>query len=134
MSQSILIVDDFASVRLYHSVFLTRKGYHCVAAADGAAALAQLETQAVDLILLDLVMPKMNGGEFIRRVRALPRFAAVPILVITSDASPADVERRVGAGVTALRKPVSPVALLEKVQQLIPAAATASTPPHVVAG
>ena len=136
MDPSILIVDDFASVRLYHSAFLTRQGYDCVAVDDGAEGLALLRTQPVDLILLDLVMPKMNGSEFIRQVRAEPRLAAIPILVITSTAPPADIARREGQGVTVLRKPVTPAALLEKVRQLIPPAARRgpSNASHAVAG
>jgi CheY-like chemotaxis protein len=63
--KTILIVDDYEVVRLYHSMFLSQKGYRCIPASDGKEALALLKQQRVDLVLLDLVMPNMSGQEVI---------------------------------------------------------------------
>ncbi|MBI5380636.1 MAG: response regulator [Opitutae bacterium] len=118
--KTILVVDDFASVRLYHTSFLKQKGYACIDACDGAEALAKLPLQPVDLILLDLVMPKMNGGEFLARLRAMPDYAHTPILAITSEAlKERTKEYQQTFGIEALLKPVRPDELLRKVQQFL---------------
>ena len=121
MKQNILIIDDFASVRLYHMSYLSRKGYYCIGASSGSDALAQLEMHLVDLVLLDMVMPEMSGEDFIARLDADPRFAHLPVLVITSEAS---VAQAAFAGsrrpLQVLAKPVRPAALLLCVQQLLP--------------
>lgn len=132
MSQTILIVDDFASVRLYHTSFLARKGYTCLGAASGAEALALLAQQRVDLILLDLLMPGMTGADFLAKVDEIPGCAQVPVLVITSEERLArDAFRRVRRSLGVLEKPVLPSDLLQRVQQLLPAAAPAAAPAPV---
>lgn len=120
MAQTILIIDDFASVRLYHMSFLTRKGYQCIAASDGAEALARLQENPVDLILLDMVMPGMDGEAFIRTLDRETGHRRIPILAITSEASQARAlvgitQRPVGV----LAKPVMPATLLASVQQYL---------------
>lgn len=119
--KTILVVDDFASVRLYHTTFLKQKGYECVAVADGAEALRVLQQRPIDLVLLDMMMPTMDGIEFLARVRSMPGFASLPILAITSEAQKADtLESQARYGFHVLLKPVLPAALLEQVQRLLP--------------
>ena len=119
--KTILVVDDFASVRLYHTTFLKQKGYECVAVADGAEALRVLQQRPIDLVLLDMMMPTMDGLEFLTRVRSMPGFADLPILAITSEAQKADtLESQARYGFHVLLKPVLPAALLEQVQRLLP--------------
>ena len=119
--KTILVVDDFASVRLYHTTFLKQKGYECVAAADGAEALDALQEQPIDLVLLDMVMPNMDGGEFLARVRSQPAYASLPILAITSEAKKTDtLACQEKYQIHILLKPVLPAALLDRVQQLLP--------------
>ncbi|MBP8962284.1 MAG: response regulator [Opitutaceae bacterium] len=119
--KTILVVDDFASVRLYHTTFLKQKGYDCVAVSDGAEALRVLQQRPIDLVLLDMVMPTMDGIEFLARVRSMPGFASLPILAITSEAQKADtLESQARYGFHVLLKPVLPAALLEQVQRLLP--------------
>jgi CheY-like chemotaxis protein len=120
MSQTVLIVDDFSSVRLYHSGFLTRKGYVCLGARDGAEALDILSRQPVDLVLLDMVMPNVDGDEFARRLSTHPEFSALPLLVITSEGPHAqEVFAQGGRPVGVLTKPVMPDVLLQHVKQLL---------------
>ena len=127
MNPNILIIDDFASVRLYHTSFLKRKGYHCVGAASGAEALELLRTQAFDLVLLDMVMPEMTGDAFVACLDADPRLAGLPVLVITSEEALA-LEAFKGARrpLGILAKPVLPAALLQCVQKFLPTAVAAS--------
>ncbi len=117
---TILVVDDFASVRFYHESLLKQAGYQTLAARDGAEALAALEKHPVELIMLDLLMPNMNGREFMQRVRALPKHAAIPILLITSEAGPdfaAEVKEMKHCAL--LNKPILPKALIETVRALL---------------
>lgn len=119
--KTILVVDDFASVRLYHTTFLKQKCYECVAVADGAEALRVLQQRPIDLVLLDMMMPTMDGLEFLTRVRSMPGFADLPILAITSEAQKAEtIASQQHYGFHVLLKPVLPAALLEQVQRLLP--------------
>jgi two-component system chemotaxis response regulator CheY len=121
MNPTVLVVDDMASVRLCHISLLRRKGYLCIAACDGVEALEKLRTQVVNLVLLDLMMPNLDGDAFIAQVRAMPSLAALPILVVTSEASPDWIKRHSGpGGVSVLSKPLTPADLLRGVQLLMP--------------
>ena len=121
MSQTILIIDDFASVRLYHSSFLARKGYHCLGAGSGAEALDLIRQQPVDLIVLDLLMPRMDGAAFVAHLDALPHLASLPVLVVTSEPQRAiEAFRLSSRPLSVLAKPVLPTELLQRVQRLLP--------------
>jgi two-component system, chemotaxis family, chemotaxis protein CheY len=121
--KTILVVDDFASVRFYHQSLLKQAGYTTLAARDGNEAIALLEQHPVDLVMLDMIMPNMNGNEFMQRVRSNPRFAKLPVLIISTEAQPElDSAAHAGAGfgvLLKLHKPILPDALLEEVRRLI---------------
>lgn len=120
--KTILIVDDFASVRFYHATFLKQRGYECLTASDGAAALKLLDENTVDLVLLDMVMPGMNGLQFVEKVRSLPRGAELPIIAITSETALRDNELlRERKNLRFLAKPVLPAPLYEEVRRLLQA-------------
>lgn len=120
--KTILVVDDYEIVRLYHSMFLSQKGYRCVPASDGKEALAALRQQHVDLVLLDLVMPNMGGAELIRHIRATPELAHLPILAITSEAKRAEEQfPRDARLLRFLLKPVMPDTLITQVRELLAA-------------
>jgi len=120
--KTILVVDDFASVRFFHQSLLKQAGFATVAAPDGVEALAVLEKRPIDLIVLDLLMPKMNGAEFIQRLRANSRFASLPILVITSEAQNEQAKKLQGTPfIGVMAKPILPEALIREVRRLLPA-------------
>ena len=89
----ILIVDDEAPMRFLLSKQLERAGLDVATAADGAAALATAVECAYDAIVLDLVMPGMDGFEVCRRLKADPRTAAVPVIFLSASSS-GDYRRR----------------------------------------
>lgn len=89
----ILIVDDEAPMRFLLSKQLERAGFDVATAADGAAALATAVECAYDAIVLDLVMPGMDGFEVCRRLKADPRTAAVPVIFLSASSS-GDYRRR----------------------------------------
>jgi two-component system cell cycle response regulator len=99
MSRRVLVVDD--DPRLLHIVamYLGIEGYDVAVAADGAAGLTEIEKQTPDLIILDIMMPGIDGIETCRRIRADPATAEVPILMFSALSGDDDVERarQVGA-------------------------------------
>ena len=118
--KTVLVVDDYASVRYYHVTLLRNAGYAPLAAPGGIEALAVLEKQTVDLVMLDLVMPTMDGREVVRRVRALPRYRTLPILVITSESEQGDLTNiKADPACRVMAKPIMPLALLQEVQRCI---------------
>ena len=97
-SRTVLIVDDSQSVRGVLEAALTDAGATTWLAEDGEAAVTLLETRVPDLILLDLVMPRLNGWGVIERLRQTPRLARIPVILETSaeDYSAFDRARRDG--------------------------------------
>jgi len=119
-AKSVLIVDDFASVRFYHANLLRQAGYRCFDARDGFEAFEKLRLQRIDLILLDLIMPKMSGEEFIKRIRTMPDFATIPLLVITSESVEEKIRQLAETGRMGFAiKPLVPGVLLESVHKLL---------------
>lgn len=127
----ILIVDDDRALRTALAGVLSEAGYPVEQAADGDAALATLAAGGVDLMLLDVMLPGMNGLEVLARVRALD--PAPRVVMMTADDTPETLLRAVrGQAYQYLRKPFAPTAILEVVQDVLSAPATATLPIEVV--
>jgi len=116
----ILIVDDVpANVHILQSR-LAANGYDIVTATDGEAALAAVKETPPDLILLDVMMPKMDGFEVCRRLRADPSLPFIPIIMVTAKADPKDVVAGLEAGGDEyLTKPVDQPALVARVKSML---------------
>jgi CheY-like chemotaxis protein len=83
-------------------------------------ALAILREHAISVLITDINLPSMDGLELIRRVRAEPRWATLPIIVTSADADPATHERALRLGANAFfTKPYSPLAIRHKIEELI---------------
>ena len=104
----LLIVDDDRTLVDLLSQIVTIMGHTPVGAYDGLQALDLVEAQPFDLMLLDLMMPALDGFEPLRRLRSTPKGRDLPVVVVTAMSDP-DVDRRVAAagGNAYLRKPVS---------------------------
>lgn len=87
MSKTILAIDDSPSVRQMVALTLTSAGYDVVEACDGADGYSKATTSRIDAVLTDLNMPGMNGLEFIRKYRAHPSSAGVPIVFLTTESN-----------------------------------------------
>ncbi len=117
---SILLAEDNEINILAIGDYLHDKGHHLLIARNGQEALSLAEEARPDLILTDIQMPVMDGLELIRRLRAHPDFAAVPIIALTALAMPGDRERCLAAGANEyMTKPVSLKELTETIQRLI---------------
>ena len=98
----ILIIEDTPIVREPLARLLKDEGFQVIAAADGADALVQLETQLVDLILLDVLMPHMNGLVFLERVRAHEKLRDIPVIAVTGVADSGNLARLRQLGVRSI--------------------------------
>lgn len=93
MSKTILAIDDSPSIRQMVALTLTSAGYDVVEAGDGADGYAKAIGNRIDAVLTDLNMPVMNGLDFIRKYRAHPSSAGVPIVFLTTE-SDEDLKRQ----------------------------------------
>jgi len=96
---SILIIDDEAACRNPLARLLQIEGYEITQAADGLEALQRMEERRHDLLLLDLLMPRMDGVTFLERLRADPRFASTPVFLITANHDPRMLNRAKELGI-----------------------------------
>ena len=112
----ILVVDDSVDNLLLIKTILETEGYIVDVADTGILALAKVRAKPPDLILLDLMMPDMDGFEVTRRLRQNEQFSSVPILIVTADRT-VEEEQGIEIGVNGfIRKPVVFDELLEKVE------------------
>ncbi len=100
MAKRILLVDDERDLVFYTKLFLEEQGYEVLTAYDGAQALEVLEEERPDLIILDVVMPRVSGWDVMRELREDPEKADIPILMLTARAEDADKARGWELGVT----------------------------------
>jgi chemosensory pili system protein ChpA (sensor histidine kinase/response regulator) len=115
----VLVVDDALSVRRSMEQLLEDAGYEVATAADGFLALEAVRTQEPAIVLTDLEMPNLNGLELTKRLRELPQFMGLPIVMITSRASDKHRQMAEESGVDLyLTKPYTDAALIEHVKRL----------------
>jgi adenylate cyclase len=116
----ILVVDDMPANVHILQLRLAAQGYEVLTATDGEQALATAREALPDLILLDVMMPKVDGLEVCRRLRADPSFPFTPIIMVTAKADPKDVVAGLEAGGDEyLTKPVDQVALVARVKSML---------------
>ncbi len=115
-----MTVDDSASLRQMVSFVLRSGGYEVVEAVDGADALSKLKGQDLHLVLSDINMPKMDGLEFTRQLRAMPDYKFVPIVLLTTESHADKKQQGKAAGATAwIVKPFTPDQLLAVVKKVM---------------
>jgi two-component system chemotaxis response regulator CheY len=117
---TIMVVDDSVTIRQVASLSLREGGYEVIEAVDGRDALDKLRTRRVDLLLTDLYMPRMNGIELAKEVRASVVNRFTPILVLTTESKDALKTEGKAAGVTGwFVKPFEPGQLLKVIRKLL---------------
>ena len=116
----VCIEDDPQIIELVRTI-LGRKGYQVIGAAGGQEGLTLVQVQRPDLILLDLMMPDLDGWEVYRRLKEDPLLAPVPVMVVTARAQ--DIDRVLGLHVAHvddyLTKPFTPKQLTDSVERIL---------------
>ena len=116
----VMIVDDDALIRRALTIYLGNRGYEVVGAVNGDDCLDKLSIDVPDIILLDVMMPGMDGRETCRRIR---EFSEVPIILLTARAEESDRELGIAAGANGyITKPVSLKEVEARVRALLSAA------------
>ncbi len=118
--KTILTVDDSPSIRQMLAYVLSSNGYNVVEAADGELGLEAARQTAADLVITDHNMPKMDGIALIKALRALPGYQKVPIMMLTTESSPALKQLGREAGASGwMVKPFDPDKLLLMVNKAL---------------
>jgi DNA-binding response OmpR family regulator len=116
----VLVADDDVDIRELVTYRLTRAGYDVISASDGQEALELAVSRAPDLCVLDVMMPKLDGLELTRMLRAQEATARTPVILLTARSQEIDVERGFDAGADDyLRKPFSPDELGARVRAVL---------------
>jgi two-component system, chemotaxis family, chemotaxis protein CheY len=120
MALRVLAVDDSPTILNMLGMMLRQQGYETLAASDGLEALKKLESQSVDLVITDVNMPNMDGFALITAMRASPAWRGIPIIVLTTEAAPQDLQTGLRRGADLyVTKPVKPADLLAMVRSLL---------------
>ncbi len=136
MVQSILVVDDDPDTLTLIGLTLQRRGFEVLKAQSGAQALNMLTHDTPDLIILDVMMPQMDGYEVCREIKADPRMARLPVVMLTAKAQTASQIEGFRAGaIDYITKPVHPQDLIARIQAVLEKAqaAPAAHGAHVIA-
>ena len=124
MSTRVLIVDDEPIIVISLEFLLKREGYTVTVARDGEAGLAAIRDQHPDLVVLDVMMPKLDGFAVLQAVRADPQLAATRILMLSAKGREAEQHKGLELGADAyMTKPFSTHELIAKVRELLTPAA-----------
>ena len=120
MAKKILIADDEQNIVISIEFLLRREGFEVVVAGDGEAALAAARAEKPDLVLLDVMMPKMNGFDVCQALRADAELAGMRVLMLTAKGRETEVSKGLGLGADAyMTKPFSTKELVAQVRLLL---------------
>jgi two-component system sensor histidine kinase/response regulator len=120
MPKRILAVDDDENILSLEKAILTQDGFEVVTAVGAKEALAIIEQGSVDLILLDVVMPEMDGFELCRQLKGDPRFKSIPVVFLTArGGGEALAEGFESGGMMYIRKPFTAAKLLAVVGTML---------------
>jgi two-component system alkaline phosphatase synthesis response regulator PhoP/two-component system response regulator VicR len=117
--KKILVVDDERHIVRLVQVNLEKAGYEVVTASDGVEALEKVPAENPDMIVLDVMMPRMNGFDVLKKLQADPATQEIPVIMLTAKAQDADIFKGWSSGVSSyLTKPFNPMELLVFVQRI----------------
>ena len=118
MAYKILVVDDEPTIVRLMEFILARQGHEMLIAVNGEEALQKIRAHQPDLVLLDIMMPRIDGYEVAQQLRADPKTAALPVIMLSAKAQEEDIRRGAEVGVDAyVTKPFSPEHLVQVVTE-----------------
>src|SRR3954451_11383235 len=119
--QTVLVVDDDPVIVKLLQVNFEMEGYHVITAGDGEEGLARARTEQPDIVLLDVMMPKMDGLQVATALKGDPATNAIPILLLSAKAQAADVQAGKDVADDYITKPFDPLELLDRVSRILAA-------------
>lgn len=120
MGKKIMTVDDSASIRMMVKFTLKDAGYDVFEAENGVEALEKLNGSQVQMVIVDVNMPKMDGIELVRRLRSDPNYRYIPIIILTTESQELKKQEGRDAGATGwIIKPFKPQQLLDVVRKVL---------------
>ncbi|MFA6048079.1 MAG: response regulator [Parcubacteria group bacterium] len=121
MAKKILIVEDDSFVMDIYHTKLTQEGFKVSTAANGMEALKKLEKERPDLILLDIIMPYVDGLEVLKKVRMMEQMKSVPIILLTNLSQKEEVDEglALGANDYLIKSHFTPSEVLEKINKYL---------------
>jgi len=118
--KKIIAVDDSSSIRKLVKFSLKTIGYQVILAENGQEALECLAKDAVDAIILDINMPRMDGFEFLKKIKADEVYASIPVIMLTTEGQDEDKEKSIRLGAhDYIVKPFKPSELLNIVEKTL---------------
>ncbi|HOE97659.1 MAG TPA: response regulator [Candidatus Sumerlaeota bacterium] len=122
MATKVLLADDEEDVKVVLKMFLESKGYDIVTAYDGLDAIDQARTHKPDVILLDIMMPLVDGFEVCRKLKGDPETAEIPIIMLSAASHAESVQKGLDAGAAEyLIKPFEPEQLVKVLEDVVKA-------------
>jgi DNA-binding response OmpR family regulator len=120
MAQRVLVVDDEPNIVMSLRFLMEREGFQVEVAATGEAAVAALDRQPADLVLLDVMMPELDGFEVCQRIRANPAWRDTKIVMLTAKGRDLERDKGMALGADAyVTKPFSTRDLVARVKQML---------------
>lgn len=121
----ILIVEDEESLMKLESIILSSKGFSVTGCPDGISALEEIDRNPPDLVILDIMLPDIDGFEVCRRIRSHPVSGSVPVIMLTARKNSQDIDRGVQTGADAyITKPFKSAQLISTIDQLLSSSGT----------
>lgn len=119
--KKVLVVEDEELIADLLQKKLRKEGYYAFVAGDGEAALKQIREERPDIVLLDIVLPRMNGFEVLSELRKDEELRGIPVIIISNSGQPAEIEKAKEAGVRdwLIKTEFDPQEVLEKVRRQI---------------
>lgn len=118
----ILVVEDEESLLKLETILLTVKGFEVIGAVSGSMAIEKIGSEVFDLVLLDIMLPDIDGFEVCRQLRKDPRTATVPIIMLTGKKTQDDHDRGVLCGANSyLVKPFKSAMIIDEINRLLTA-------------
>lgn len=119
--KKIMIVEDDAFVMDIYSTKLNQEGYEVLPAENGAEAMKKLEKEIPDLILLDIIMPYVDGLQVLKKIKADERLKDIPVIFLTNLSQKEDINEGFGLGVSEylIKSHFTPSEVLEKIKKHI---------------
>jgi CheY-like chemotaxis protein len=129
MKTIFFVEDDPVVVQVYRAKFV-REGFHVEVAEDGLIALKMLSTAKPDIVVLDLMMPKLNGVDVLKYIRSTPALKATPVIILSNAhmTSLAQEAAAIGAEKALLKSSCTPIQLLKVINGLLSGVAVESDP------